>query len=208
MDSSLEQAFNWLLALPPIALYGAAFGLAFIENLFPPAPSDVLIGLCVFIAAAGGGASLPVAFGSVLVGSVTGAAVTYAFGRRYGAGAVHARVEARGEARREARLERMYMRYGLIALFIARLLPGIRFLVPMVAGAFRINAAGALALIGAASALWYGVLTWLAFRVGDQWETYAGDLASLGKWGTAVGLVLAAIGVAAGLLFMRRRRQS
>jgi membrane protein DedA with SNARE-associated domain len=204
---TIDQAFAWLLALPPVALYGAAFGLAFIENLFPPAPSDVLIGFCVFIAAAGGGASLPVAFASVLVGSVAGAAVTYAFGRRYGAGAVHARVEARGQERREERLERMYMRYGLIALFIARLLPGVRFLVPMVAGAFRVNAASALGLIAAASGLWYGALTWLAFRVGDHWEAYAGDLAALGKWGTIIGLVLAAIGITVGVMFMRRRRR-
>jgi uncharacterized protein (TIGR03382 family) len=203
---SIEQAFAWLLSLPLGAVYVAALAFAFIENIFPPAPSDVLIGVCAFVAAAGGTPPM-VTFGFVFVGSVSGAAVTYALGRRYGAEGLHARMEARGWIGKEQRIEAAYARYGLAALFVGRLITGVRSMVPMVAGAFRIHPVAALLVIGAASGIWYGLVVWLASRVGGNWDEYSQHLTAFTRWGAGVGITLALAGTIVVYLLFRRRRK-
>ena len=113
----LERTLAWLVAQPTAALYAIAFGLAFIENVFPPFTSDVLIAACAFVAAQGDG-SLAGTYVSVLVGHVSGAALMYFVGERFGAAGLHRRLEARGLIGREQRLEAMYARHGMVALFL------------------------------------------------------------------------------------------
>jgi membrane protein DedA with SNARE-associated domain len=201
---TIDQAFAWLIALPPVALYAMAFGLALFENIFPPFPADVFIGLCAFIAARGNH-PLSLMIAAVVGGNLSGALLTYSLGRRYGAAGLHARMEAKGMMRREARLESMYQRYGLAALFIGRLLPGIRGIVPLVAGAFRIHAVPALSVIAIASTAWYSTLVVLAFRVGNDWDAYEHTIAAYGRWGTLIAFAVALVAVVAGWVLWRRR---
>lgn len=200
-----EQAFVWLTALPPITLYASAFGFAVVENVFPPFPADVFIGLCAFIAAPGK-ALVGVVFLSVLTGNVAGAAVTFELGRRYGAAGLRRRMDERGWLHREEKLEGMYARWGLLALFVGRLVPGVRPIVPVLAGALGIPAFKALATVAVASTIWYGVLIGLLYRVGANWEEYADDLKAIGQWGAGVGLVFALVVVGLGIWFLRKRR--
>lgn len=202
---TIDQAFDWLIALSPLALYSAAFALAFIENIFPPFPADLFIGICAFVAAPGE-SSLGATYASVVAGNVSGAALTYWLGRRYGADGLHARLEARGLIGREQQLQSMYSRYGVVALFVGRLIPGVRGIVPMVAGAFRISAGRALSIVAVASALWYGVLMALAFRVGGNWEEYSTEIVALGQWATIIGASIAAISVGVVVWLLRRKR--
>jgi membrane protein DedA with SNARE-associated domain len=201
---SLQQAFDWLLALPPAALAGAGYVLAFLENVFPPLPSDSMIGFISFIAAAGD-ASITLTMGSIVAGSVSGAALVYVLGRRYGADELHDRMVERGLVQREEKLEQMYERYGILALFIGRLIPGVRSIVPMVAGALRLNPWSSLTVVSMASALWYGTLTYIAFKVGDNWEQYSAQLKAVGQWGAGVGLAFAAVVTFFAIRFWRKR---
>jgi len=201
---SIEQAYDWLIALSPIALYAAAFGLAFIENVFPPFPSDAFIAVCAFIAAPGE-SSLGLTYASVVAGNLLGAGAMYWVGRRYGAAGFDARLKRQDIERRE-RFQRMYDRYGSLALFLGRLVPGIRGLVPVAAGAIRINAGRAFLIVGAASVLWYGVLTTAAYRVGGRWDDYTEALAALSRWSLGVGVGIAAALVAAFLIWRVRSR--
>jgi membrane protein DedA with SNARE-associated domain len=203
---TVDQAFDWLIALSPLALYAAAFALAFFENIFPPFPADLFIGICAFVAAPGE-SSLGATYAAVVTGNMAGATLTYWLGRRYGAPGLRARLEARGLIGREEQLERMYARYGLVALFIGRLVPGVRGLVPAVAGAFKIKAGRALGVVAMASALWYGVLTVLAYRVGGNWEEYSDDIVALGQWATIIGASVAAIAIGGVIWFFRRKRR-
>jgi membrane protein DedA with SNARE-associated domain len=202
---SIDQVLAWLLSLPPGTMYGAGMVFAFIENVFPPAPSDVLIAGCAFIAAAGD-ASLTLTFLAVLSGNLIGAVAMYVVGHRYGSAELHRRMEARGMLSREERIERLYGRYGLAALFVARLLPGVRGIVPTIAGAFRVPPARAMLAIGLASALWYGLVTWLAFRVGENWEDYLREIRIVGRWGSVLAIVVFVVLAIVLVRIFRRRR--
>jgi membrane protein DedA with SNARE-associated domain len=115
-------------------------------------------------------------------------------------------MEARGWVGREQRIEAAYQRWGLAALFLGRLVPGVRGVVALFAGAFRINAFLAVLVMTAASAIWYGILVWIASRVGANWELFVDQLSVFGRWGGGVALALALVGGGLAWRILRKRK--
>lgn len=194
---------DWLTALPPAVLYLVLAVVAAIENVFPPIPADTVVAFGAFLAARGH-ATLAGAFLATLGGNVAGAMGMYAAGRRYGAESLERRLAAGGSAKR---LQDFYGRYGAAALFISRFLPGVRALVPPFAGALRLPAWRVLLILGSASAIWYGAITVIAYRVGADWPTIEAKM-RVWQHGLVVGAaVLAVVGVGTWLVLRRRARR-
>src|SRR5918911_405416 len=193
--------------MPVPALYAALALVAAIENVFPPAPADTVVAFGSFLAARGQGTAIGV-FLVTWAGNLGGAMLMYGLGRRYGAERLERRLVGDRAGEAESRLKALYRRYGLAALFVSRFLPAVRALVPPFAGALRVPVLRAAAVMGAASAVWYGAVSYLAFRVGANWERVS---ATVGQYARVVGLaaaVIAALGVAAWLVHRRRRESS
>jgi membrane protein DedA with SNARE-associated domain len=199
-DSLLDR----LAGLPPIWLYLALALAAAIENFFPPFPADTVVALGSFLAARGS-ASIWGSFLATWVGNVSGAMAMYWVGRRLGAERVRARFARRGERAGEHRLEGLRGNHGVWALIVSRFLPGARALVPPFAGALHLPVWRTTAAIAFASAAWYGAITWLAYRVGADWDELSRRVASFGK---GAGLVAAAIAAAAVVVWLMRRRRA
>ncbi len=187
----LDGVIQWLTNLPPETLYVAILFLSAFENFFPPFPSDGVIAFGSFLVARAHG-SLLIVFLLGLIGNVAGAALTYFLARRFGSGALFHRLEKFAGPTAEDRLKALYSKYGVGALFVSRFLPGVRALVPPFAGAMRLPAAPVLGAITAASAVWFGIITFLAFRAGDDWEMLQKHLVRSGSLigGIAVALVV------------------
>lgn len=201
---NLQSVFDWLLALPPALLIPAMGVLAILENVFPPIPADVLIALGAFIAARTGTSPWP-AFLVILLGNVAGAMGVYAVGRRYGASWTEARFHLKAKADADASLSSWYARYGLLSLFIGRFIPGVRAIVAPFAGALRASVPGTALAIMVASGIWYGLVTWVAFRAGQNWEDLLRTVGRMGKVTAIVAVVLAAVVVVAWRSHRRRR---
>lgn len=200
MDSLLQ----WLLNVSPATLYAVISATAAIENLFPPFPSDVVVAFGSFVAAQGPGTALGV-FLSTWLGNVTGAMVVYGLGHRYGAERLERRLAGKQAESRDARIREMFFRYGMPAVFVSRFVPGVRALVPAFAGALRLNPWSTAVMIAAASALWYGLITWIAFRVGADWPHLRAMISRYSATAAIVGSILLVVGVAAWWLARRRR---
>jgi membrane protein DedA with SNARE-associated domain len=97
----------------------------------------------------------------------------------------------------------MYQRRGILALFLSRFIPGVRALVPPFAGAFHVPALHATLAIAIASGIWYGIVTWIAYRVGSDWELLQQRLRGAG---TMVAVAAGAIAVLAVVWYVTRRR--
>ena len=199
MDAMLER----LAALPPLLLYLAMTIVAAFENFFPPIPADVIVAFGSFLAARQGASPIP-AYASVVIGNVGGAVLMYFLGRRYGTGLLARRLHVKEDGPSMQRLRRLYGAYGLPALFFSRFIPGVRALVPPFAGALRVPVFSAIAAIGLASALFYGVVTYFAFRVASSWEQLSAKLAQFGKVSAIAAAAVVALGVFVWVL--RRRR--
>ncbi len=199
----LQALLDWLSALHPATLLTAMAVLAAVENIFPPIPADVLVAFGGFIAARDGRSAWP-PFLAVWLGNVAGALLMYWLGRRLGRAWVDRRFHLSPGGENEARIAAWHARYGPWALFGSRFLPAVRALVPPMAGALHFPVFELTLAIAVASAIWYGMINWLAFTTGNNWDVVAARVASLGAWSGA--LAVAAVAIAAAIWWRRRPR--
>ena len=200
---SVEAIIDWLSSLPIGTLYLAIGVISAIENVFPPFPADVVVAFGSFLAARGK-ASPYSTFLVAWLGNLSGAALMYYVGRRYGSSAFMSRLERWTGKGAEQRLMSLYGRYGLPALFVSRFLPGVRALVPPFAGAMRLPILPVALAIAAASGIWFAFITFIAYRAGSDWEVLYADILRSGK---IVGLGATAVAIAAGLIIYYRHKR-
>jgi membrane protein DedA with SNARE-associated domain len=197
----LERLLDWFAALPPLLLYVALAVTAAAENVFPPLPADTVVAFGSFIAARGE-ASPIVTFVAIMVGNIAGAMAMYWVGWKYGSERIMRRLGGAGAG--EARLQAMYARWGLGAIALSRFLPGIRAIVPPFAGALRVGAVRAGLAMTVASSVWYGLITYFAYKAGANFDALKARMAEGQKWLGIGAAVIVAVGVL--LWWLRRRR--
>jgi membrane protein DedA with SNARE-associated domain len=192
----------WLTGLPSAVLYPIMMIAAAIENVFPPVPADTVVALGSWLAGRGSG-SVMGAFLATWIGNVGGAAAMYYVGRRHGAGWMHRRFPRLADEKNEKRLEAMYGKYGVAALVVSRLIPGVRAVVPPFAGAFKVPPLTAIGAMAIASAVWYGIISYVAFHAGSDFSEL---MQVVKESGTIVALVAAALLAVLVLIWFIRRR--
>ena len=190
----MDSFIGWLTSVPIGTLYAALAVVAAIENVFPPIPADTVVALGSFLAARGHGSVLT-AFLATWLGNVTSAMIMYAVGRRYGAERLERRLLGDKGPQAENRLERLYGKYGIVALFASRFVPGVRAIVPPFAGALRVPPVRAGLAIGSASAIWYGTVSYLGFTLGGNWPRVQHLITDYGRVLGLAAAVLLLVGV-------------
>lgn len=194
---------DWLGALPAAWLYLVIAVAAFAENVFPPLPADTAIALGAFVAARGEGSAVG-AWAATMVGNLGGALLMFVLGRRLGAGWLQRKLPILGGPEGAARVEIAYRKHGLWALVVSRFIPAVRAVVPPLAGALRLGLVRAMIAMSLASAVWYALVTWLAFSLGANAEAL---LAAVGSSQRVAAGVAMAIVVVAFVVWRRRRRR-
>jgi membrane protein DedA with SNARE-associated domain len=192
----LQTFTGWLGDLPLGSLYVAICVLSAFENFFPPFPSDAVIAFGSFLADRAHGNPFTVFFLG-WIGNVAGAGVTYTLGRRFGSKAFLRRIEKYAGPDAEQRIKRLHKKYGFTGLFVSRFLPGVRAIVPPFAGAMKLPAFKVMLSVASASAVWFGLITFLAFRAGDNWDLVERYLVRSGKvaGAVAIGIVVLVVGI-------------
>ena len=97
----------------------------------------------------------------------------------------------------EDRIKKLHKKYGFAGLFVSRFLPGVRAIVPPFAGAMRLPAFRVMLSVASASAVWFALITFLAFRAGDNWDLVQRYLVRSGKvaGAIAIAIVVLAVGI-------------
>jgi membrane protein DedA with SNARE-associated domain len=208
----LQPLAGWLSGLSPEQLYGFVFAVAFTEGVLPFVPGDGVVAFLGFLSARGGGLWIPTTI-FVVVGNIIGNLVPWYIGRRYGADWLTnqlgqmgmKKTEALAE-RREHWIEQAYREYGWIALFLSRFIPGVRAMAPAAAGAMRVPLWEFSLILLVACSLWYGAITWIAFKLGNDWDVVKAALTQFAQGAGIGALALAAILGVGGWLLWRRRK--
>jgi membrane protein DedA with SNARE-associated domain len=200
----MNDVLAWLTGLPPAALYVTLAIVAATENFVPPIPADVIVAFGSFLAARQNQSPVPTII-AVVAGNVAGAVGMFMLGRRFGADWIRRKMHVMGEGA-EQRVRNWYNRFGLPALFLSRFLPAVRAVVPPLAGAIRVPAAGAIAAIATASTIWYTVVALLSYRVGSQWEQIASAIGRVQKIAAIGAGAIVVIGLLAWWIVKRGRK--
>lgn len=201
----LSEWLQSLATLPAVPLYCSIGLLAAVENVIPPVPADTVVALGAFLAAHGLLDPWTV-FAVTWVGNVASAALVYLVGRHYGraffAGPIGRRLISEETL---AHIEAAYARHGSYGIFLSRLLPVWRGVVPPFAGIARVPAWRALVPIALASALWYGAIILLVVRLAPTLDQ---AIDALGRVNKILGIAaLVVVLVLVGLIWLRRRRR-
>lgn len=197
----LQTVAQW----PPAAIYTVIAMGTVLENIVPPVPADVAVVLAAFLVHTNGVMSPELVFLTGWGGSVAGAVIVHLAARRFGRpflGSRAGRLLVQPDAL--AFMERSYLRFGMAGLFAGRILPGFRSIVAPFTGLVCLPIVRSMVPIALASAVWYGMLTWIGASLGANWELIGRVLSGLN---TTLAVLAGLLLVAAVLAIRASRRQ-
>lgn len=165
------------LMLSVVENYGyiGIFMLIFIENVFPPIPSEavLLFGGALTVSTALNAPGMIVA---ATIGSVSGAIVLYALGRIFKAERLRKLFEGKFGQVLHLNPEHVdksvvwFEKYESKAVLICRCVPIVRSLISIPAGFASMNIPKFLLLTTIGSAVWNTVLVYIGSMLGEAWE--------------------------------------
>jgi membrane protein DedA with SNARE-associated domain len=187
--SALAEWVTWIVLTGG---YVGIAGLTFLENLFPPIPSELILPVAGFLVRSG-----DLAFVGVVIaatgGSLAGALAFYWLGHTLGEQRLRAFVARHGRwfAMDEADLDEAtswFERHGAMAVLIGRLVPSVRSVISIPAGLAGMPLGSFVAYTTVGSAIWNTILVAAGWLLGQQWERITPYLNIL-EWGSLVAVV-------------------
>jgi membrane protein DedA with SNARE-associated domain len=196
----LPQLIGAAVEANPWMGYGAIFAAMFLENLFPPIPSELIMPLGGFYVHQGQLALIPVVLAG-LIGTVLGALPWYGIGRLINEERLEQWLERHGRwigisTQDLHRTRTWFNRYGTALVFWGRLVPGIRTLISVPAGIELMPITPFLIWTTAGSLIWTLLLTLAGMALGEGYANVELWIEPVAK---AIKVLLVIAVVAAGL---------
>ena len=174
---------DWITNLMNSAGYGAVVFLMFIENVFPPIPSELIMPMAGFTVTQGQMIFIGVVIAGTL-GSVLGALPLYYAGKWVGQERLQAWADRHYRwltvsSKDLARSRHWFDRHGGKAVFLCRLVPGIRSLISIPAGINNMNMGSFLLYTSLGSGVWSTLLAYAGLKLGENYtrvDEYVGPI--------------------------------
>lgn len=198
----LDALAFWAQSIISTAGYPGLVLVMFLENVFPPIPSEVVLPLAGSLALQGRFTLLGITLVGAL-GSVTGALVFYQGGRLLGEERVRELIRRYGkwlmlaEEDLDKALE-WFNHYGESVIFFGRMVPIVRSLVSIPAGIARMNLIRFNLYTIVGTALWSFLLALAGYLLGSNWPLVS-------TWIGRYEKLILGVGCAAILAFVLRR---
>ncbi len=189
--------------------YPAVFAAAFLEVMFPPIPSEVvfpLVGFTVYRNGLGIENVIGMSAAGAL-GSTAGAVLIYLIAMKVGRAAIlryskYVRVSEKDLQR----AENWFAKHGPLAVFSARMVPGVREIISIPAGIGSMSLPKFILFTFAGSMVWSTALTLVGFYFGEAWSKVAEQLSS--AFDIVGAVLIACLIAAAAFWYIRRRKRS
>jgi membrane protein DedA with SNARE-associated domain len=200
----IEQFIIWLQQLPPYTVLALMFLIAYIENVFPPAPSDVLLvfsGTLIGIGTIDYVPSLMLA----TLGSTLGFMTAYLLGRYFEQHVVSGKFGRFLPVSTIHQVEKLFQRYGYGVIVANRFLAGTRAIVSIFAGMSKMNLAFTTLLCAMSAMVWNGILLYLGITFANNWRSAA---EYIGLYSKVMSIALGGAIIIFLFLYLRRRRNT
>ncbi len=165
----IEQIVIYLNAASPLLICGTVFAIAFIENIFPPSPSDLLVVFAGSLSGAGNVGFLPLLLAASL-GSTAGFVLMYKIGDWFGDSILEKGKISFIPVAAVRKVESWFQAYGYWIIVVNRFLSGTRAVVSFFAGLSELHLLRT-ALLSLVSALaWNSLLIYAGYLLGHNWK--------------------------------------
>ncbi|MGK9369884.1 DedA family protein [Melioribacter sp. Ez-97] len=201
----LEEIISYIANLDPALIYLTMFFFGFIENIFPPSPSDFVVVLGATLIANNTIDFVPLVL-IASVGSGVGYIIMYYIGRKLGDGVIrNGRLKfIKKESLDKA--DRWFEKYGYKLILINRFLPGTRAVISFFTGLHKLQPSKTIVYAFVSSLLWNILLAILGYTIGNNIELIDKILNTYSN----VGLMatLAAVAIAFIVYYRKKKNKS
>lgn len=203
----MNTIVDWVIELMK-DIGGPGIALAiFLENIFPPIPSEVILPLAGFTAAQGHYTRAEAVLWATL-GSVAGALLLYGIGAALGLERlkVIAHKMPLVDVADVDKADAWFTKHGPKAVFFGRFVPGIRSLISIPAGIDRMRLTSFLFYTTAGSLIWNALFVWIGYQLGDRYHLVEQYMDPISKV-VYVLIILAVLGTVAWMVRRSMRRR-
>jgi len=198
----LENFIAYLQSLSPVLIYVIVFSIAFIENVFPPSPSDLVIVFGGSLVGIGRVGFIETLLWST-AGSTAGFVVMYKIGDWFGV-----RILEQGKIKfipveSVRKVDAWFRRYGLWLIIANRFLAGTRAVVSFFAGMAELRLLPTIVLCALSALAWNLLLITGGYYLGNNWREIGSYLSTYSEAVTVLTLVIALV-MAARYLYRRK----
>ncbi len=185
----MEEFIHHLQSLDPLLIYFAVLLISFIENVFPPFPSDVIVAFAGSLVGLGQVGFLETLIAATL-GSTLGFIVMYKIGGWFGD-----KILEKGKIKfipveAVAKVEAWFHRYGYGVIIANRFMAGTRAVVSFFAGMSDLDLVKTTFLSFFSALAWNAILLFAGYSVGQNWQKIGFYLNAYSHVATAVVVVV------------------
>jgi membrane protein DedA with SNARE-associated domain len=200
---TLESIIEWLQGMSPMGVYIALFITTYVENVFPPSPSDAVMLFIATLIGIGTIGHVP-AIAVATVGSTLGFLTAFTLGRRYGRRWIATNKVPFLKKESLAKVDGWFDKYGYWVIVGNRFLAGTRAVVSFFAGMSKLDLLKTTILCTISALVWNSIIIVLGALLGENWRE--GE-AIISKYGWAVtGLLVALVLFFAIRWYMRKSK--
>lgn len=199
----MEELIRRLSTLNPVWVYFTVSGIAFIENIFPPFPSDVLV---VFAGSLVGLGTIDFTLALILtsIGSTLGFVVMYKVGDWFGLKILETGKLPFIPTDQVHKVERWFRKYGYFLIVANRFLSGTRAIVSFFAGMSELPLVTTTILSFISALIWNFLLLYAGMKLGENWQLIGSYLAGYSRVVTGI-LVIVTIVILGRYLYQKSK---
>lgn len=163
----IEEILNFISQLTPFWLYVFLFVFAYVENIFPPSPSDLVVVIGGSLISHGEISFIPT-FILTTIGSIAGFMTLYFIGKQVDLKVVHSGKFKHIPVETLDKAEKWFSKYGYGIILANRFMPGTRSVISFFAGMSRLETIKTF-LYGLISAsIWNLIIIYLGIVFGNN----------------------------------------
>ena len=164
-----EDILNNISSFTPFWVYVTLFFFAFVENVFPPSPSDLVVVIGGSLVSTGVISFIPTLL-LTTIGSVVGFMILFYFGSTVDRKVVHSGKYKYIPVDAIEKVELWFKSYGYYVIIANRFMPGTRSVISFFAGMSSLNVKKTLLLAAISALVWNAIIIYLGYVFGNNVE--------------------------------------
>lgn len=192
----IEEILNFISQLTPFWLYVFLFIFAYIENIFPPSPSDLVVVIGGSLIAHGEISFFPT-FVLTTIGSIAGFMTLYFIGKQVDMKVVHSGKYKHIPIETLDKAEKWFNKYGYGIILANRFMPGTRSVISFFAGMSQLSTTKTFIYGLISASIWNIIIIYLGIVFGN-------NIPLVDKWLNTYSNFVIILTVAVALLFIIR----